>query len=192
MSGETATTKNEGNGVWSFTVTPAKDSDGNPLGKDFTKVTPYVSAGTNPPGNVNITPKILNAGPGTTKLQLVPQGTPNPNLLINWTLNIDDQNDNVLASSLQLAVPDTTDADTLISMFDTDLANQGFPVVADGDTLSLTTPNNDYFDLTQSAFGNLYPLLSDEVIPEPSAFALLGIGVIGMLACEWRRQKAKI
>lgn len=175
-TGEVATVKREGNGAWSVTIAPTTVN--GTTGSDFTGVKITVPQGGTAPANLLFNVKVMAASPGDAQLQLVSQATPNPYLNINWTLNVDDQNDNVLATSSLTAVPDTTDAATLIGMFDTSLLSQDIPVVADGDTLSLTTANNDYFFLTESATGSLYPLLSDSlIVPEPASVWLVVIGM---------------
>jgi len=146
----------------------------------------------NPPGKDPQLPGmgvgVLAAVRGTASLQLTADAASNPALSINWELFVVNQTGNVDGTVTLASVPDTTSAAALIGMFDTALVNQGISAVANGDTLSLTTSDNDFFALTRSAAGSLDFYVSDSVAtPEPGTMTLLASGLLGMAGVVCRR-----
>lgn len=166
------------------TITPIADN-----GADFIKGTISIPDGKTGPANVVVIPKVVNSGPGDSKMQLLPYLPPNPSLQSDWRLAVVNQTDQVPATSTLLDVSDTISATSLIAMFSSDLSSQGIPVFAIGDTLSLSTENNDFFVLSQSASGGLYPLFSDAAIPEPSTLTLFGIAAVVFVICSQTRRR---
>ncbi len=183
------------NGVVQFrfekvTFTPTQGPNGK--GSDFTSGSMKELPGKTPPAGVLIVPKVVAAAPGNSMLKLNPIGKPNPALAIDWKIGVVDQSDTVVAMTTLLAQPDTLPPSVLIAEFAAGLSSQGVPVVASEDTLRLTSTNNDFFVLDQSASGSLLPLLTDSVVPEPACLILFGTGAFGLLAVRWRDRKGRI
>jgi hypothetical protein len=131
--------------------------------------------------------QVVASIPGTTSLQLTETSVPDPSQVIDWTLLVEKQSNSVDASVFLAGVPDTTSATSLIAMFDSALLSQGIPVVANGDTLSLRTSDNDFFVVAESVGGSLYPSVSDSVAPEPTTVMLFGSGMLALFFGARRR-----
>jgi hypothetical protein len=170
------------------TITPMTGSDGH--GQDFTAGSISIPQGATVPPGVVLDPVVDSTAMATAQLQLVSTGTPNPSATTDWSLGVVNQSNEVIATSTLLNEPDTVANSTLIAMFSSDLLSQGIPVVASGNTLSLTSDDNDSFVITQfsSTFGGgkQFPLIRDATLPEPSSLTLLVIGVFGALGCASR------
>lgn len=174
-SAVTGTTTVAGQTFQTVTITPVAGE-----GADFTSGTSETDYKDDPklPG-INF--KVVASIPGTTSLQLTETSVPNPSLVIDWTLLVENQGNGVDASVFLASVPDTTSATSLIAMFDSALLSQGIPAMAGGDTLSLRTSDNDFFVVAESMGGSLYPSVSDSVTPEPTTLALFGSGMLALV-----------
>ncbi len=164
------------------TITPVAG-----VGQDFDFGSFYVMPTSDPKlsgGGI----KIYSTAPGTTSLQLTTNGPQVSGLNIDWTLFAVNQSGAVDGVVTLTGIPDTTSASALLGMFDSSLLSQGLPAVANGNTLSLTTADNDFFALSRSTAGSLDYRISDlSPVPEPGTIALFGGGLLG-LAWSVRRK----
>ncbi len=167
-----------------MTITPIPGA-----GDDFDFGSSYVFPTSDPKlsgGGV----KIYSTNPGTTSLQLTVNGASVSGLNIDWTLFAVNQSGAVDGVVTLAGIPDTTSASALIGMFDSGLLSQGLDAVANGNSLSLTTSDNDFFALSRSAAGSLDYRISDaSPIPEPGTMTLVGSGLLGLAGVLRQRRR---
>jgi hypothetical protein len=55
-----------------------------------------------------------------------------------------------------------------------------------------TVGNQPPYDFNQPPYRLQQIEVGSICVPEPSTFALLGLGTVGLLSCQWRRRMAKV
>jgi hypothetical protein len=124
-----------------------------------------------------------------------------------WTL-LAGTNSGLSHRTLGAMAESTTDSAVAQSFFDVFFEIQGTPwgtlhndtpLYIDGLTPQLPPPIGTVYTVENAPIAlydsneNLAVFITagDKIVPEPSTFALLGVGAIGLLANEWRRRGAK-
>jgi hypothetical protein len=143
----------------------------------------------NSPG-LNWNPLVVSTAQSRSRLILEPGGLGDELAVVDWTLWVLDQSNNLLAESILPQVPNLTSATDLLEQFSQDLFVQGIDTMVIDNRLVMESFVNDYLFLSLSDETLFSPVLSNHIIPEPTTMLLLGAGFIGLVGLGRKIRKS--